>query len=100
MTQANKEMVHYLAKLSRIAVTKEEEELLLADLSKIIRYFEQLNEVDTTDIAPCTYLTPDTTKTPLREDVVKQSLSHDDFFKNTPDKIGGLVRVPTVLKQE
>lgn len=100
MTQANKEMIHYLAKLSRIAVTADEEEGLIQDLSKIISHFEQLNEVDTSNITPCTHLTANATQTPLRADCIVQTINRDDLMQNAPDKIGGLIRVPLVLKQE
>ena len=100
MTQANKEMLHYLANLARIAVDEDEEASLIEDLSKILHHIEQLDEVDTENVEPCTYVTQTQTMTPLREDVVSNTLSSKFFLENSPEKIGGMVRVPTVLKQD
>ena len=100
MTELNRDTIKYLADLSRIAVSSDEEESLLQDLKKILRYVEQLEEVDTSQVAPCTYVTKALTQTPLREDVVEPSLARDTFLKGAPQQIGGMVRVPPVLKQE
>jgi aspartyl-tRNA(Asn)/glutamyl-tRNA(Gln) amidotransferase subunit C len=100
MTKVNQEMIQYLAKLSRIAVSEDEKEALLTDLSKIVHYFEQLAQVDTSEVAPCTHLTPHAHTTPVRDDVVIETLSSVDFLNLVPAKTGSLVRVPQVLKQE
>ncbi len=100
MAELNENTIKYLADLSRIAVSSEEEESLLLDLKKILAYVEQLNEVDTSEVAPCTYVTKSLTQTPLREDAVHATLSRDTFLKGAPLQISGMVRVPPVLKQE
>lgn len=96
----NKNTVKYLADLSRIAVSEDEEASLLQDLNKIVAYIEQLNEVDTTHVEPCTYVTSMLSQTPLRDDVVVPTLSREQFLKGTPKQISGMVWVPPVLKQE
>lgn len=100
MAQLDKKMIKYLAELSRIAVNEEEEDSLLKDLKKIISYVEQLNEVDTTHVAPCTYVTQCVDKTPLRNDAVETTLTREQFLKGAPQQIAGMVRVPPVMKQE
>ena len=98
MTQIKKETVQYLADLCRIAVTKEEQDFLITDLSRIVTYIEQLDEIDVKDVEPCNNVSTVITKTPLRSDTPQATLSHKDFIKNAPDQIAGLVRVPSVLK--
>lgn len=100
MAQLDKKMIKYLAELSRIAVNEEEEDSLLKDLKKIITYVEQLNEVDTAQVAPCTYVTQCVDKTPLRNDTVETTLTREQFLKGAPQQIAGMVRVPPVMKQE
>ena len=100
MTKANKEMLAYLAGLSRIAISEDEEASLTDDLSKILQYIEQLNEIDTDTVKPCTHVTKTATKTPLRDDTAENTLSRDRFLKTAPEHIGGLIRVPTVIKQQ
>ena len=100
MATVDKKMIKYLAGLSRIAVSEEEEESLLKDLKKILGYVEMLNEVDTSQTKPCTYVALSVDKTPLREDVAEITLTREQFLKGAPLQIGGMVRVPPVLKQE
>ena len=100
MATLDKNTVKYLADLSRIAVTNEEEDSLLKDLKKILNYVEQLSEVDTSNVAPCTYVTKSHTQSPLREDIVIPTLTRDTFLKGAPQQISGMVRVPPVLKPE
>lgn len=100
MTEIKKETVHYLADLARIAVTEDEEEALLSDLRKMVGYVEQLREVNTDNVAPCCYVTEGLTQTPLREDLVVKTLESSVFLELTPQKTAGMLRVPSVMKQE
>jgi aspartyl-tRNA(Asn)/glutamyl-tRNA(Gln) amidotransferase subunit C len=49
-----KEDVQHIAHLARIELTAEEEERFQHDLSAILQFVEQLNEVDTVGIEPMT----------------------------------------------
>lgn len=42
--------LNYLARLARIEIDKAEEEKLLRDLQKILDYFEELKNLDTSDL--------------------------------------------------
>src|SRR5437879_1212980 len=98
MADINKETVRYLAKLCRIACTEEQEDALLHDMQKIIGYIELLGQVNTEGLDYCNNVSEILTQAPLRDDAVGATLSRDEFLKNAPQHIGGLVRVPTVLK--
>jgi aspartyl-tRNA(Asn)/glutamyl-tRNA(Gln) amidotransferase subunit C len=100
MQKIEKSTVRYLANLARLAVSAEEEDALLTDLKKIINYVEQLHEIDTTDVPPCSYVTQCLTQTPVRKDEVTPTLERDTFLKLCPEKTAGMVRIPTVLKPE
>lgn len=95
--QLNKQTIKMLTSLSRISCTEEEQEALLVDLQKILSYIDQLNEVDTTDVLPC-YQVIHGMANVMREDVVKKTLSREVFLANAPQQIGGLIKVPPVLK--
>jgi aspartyl-tRNA(Asn)/glutamyl-tRNA(Gln) amidotransferase subunit C len=99
MVEITKENLLHLAKLCRIACNDEEQEKLLHDFRKIVSYVELLNEVDTDNVDPCNYVTEGLAATPLREDVVQQSLSREEFLKGTAS-ISGLVRVPSVFSNK
>lgn len=99
MSRLNKETIKKLTQLSRIGCTEEEQDALLKDLEKILVYFDQLEEIDTENVAPCNQVIPDIANV-MREDVVGQTLSRDKFLANAPSKpFAGMIRVPPVLKQ-
>lgn len=97
MAQLDREAIKKLTALSRIKCTEEEEEQLLIDLQKILTYAEQLSEIDTEGITPCNHVLEGMVNVG-REDRVGRTLPREVFLANAPDKIGGMVRVPPVLK--
>lgn len=98
MTELNSQMIRYLTSLSRIQCTAEEEAALLEDLKKILDYVEKLSEVDTDNVPPCNHVL-DGISNVMREDAIGKTLPRETFLANAPSQIGGLIRVPQVLKQ-
>lgn len=98
MANLNKETIKYLTALSRIDCSEEEQEKLLKDLRSILDYFEQLQELDTTGIPPCNIVLEDMQNV-LREDVVGETMPRETFLNNAPAQVGGMIRVPPVIKQ-
>lgn len=88
----------HLKKLCRIQCTPEEEEEIHLSLQKVLQYVEQLNEVDTEGVPSCNYVLRSMLKNRMRGDVVKDLLPRESFLANAPDQVGGMVRVPPVLK--
>lgn len=97
MATVNKEMIKYLTRLSRIECTEAEEEALLKDLGNIITYMEQLNEIDTEDAPPCNHVLEEIANV-MREDVVGTPMTREVFLSNAPSQIGGMIRVPPVIR--
>lgn len=93
----DKTTIRELSKLCRIECTEEEEEKFLKDLQGILNYFDQLSEVDTDGIEPMNHVLEAIVNVE-REDVVKPSLPRDVFLSNAPSQIGGMIKVPTVIK--
>jgi aspartyl-tRNA(Asn)/glutamyl-tRNA(Gln) amidotransferase subunit C len=56
---------------------------------------EKLKEVDTEGVEPLIYLT--NSETVLREDVVVQTISHEDALRNAPKSDSDFFRVPKVI---
>jgi aspartyl-tRNA(Asn)/glutamyl-tRNA(Gln) amidotransferase subunit C len=98
MVQITLDTVRYIATLSRIACTPTEEASLLHDMKGILEYIALLDEVSCDGIQPCNNVSECLRQTPLRNDVVGPTIPRDDFLKITPQHIGGMVRVPPVLK--
>lgn len=89
-----KEQVEHVAKLARLSLTEEEKELYTKQLSKILDYIDQLNEVDTKGVEPMTQPIPKINV--MRDDVVKQQFQREDMLKNAPHEEYGFFRVPKI----
>jgi aspartyl-tRNA(Asn)/glutamyl-tRNA(Gln) amidotransferase subunit C len=99
MTQAiDTKTVKQIATLVRLGISEDEAEKFSGQFTSIIDYFNMLNEVDTDNVPPASDIA--NAENVLREDVVKPSMSHDEFIKNAPQSERGYVKVPTVLGDE
>jgi aspartyl-tRNA(Asn)/glutamyl-tRNA(Gln) amidotransferase subunit C len=99
MAQLNKEMIKYLTRLCKIRCTEQEEKALLTDLGNILAYAEQLQEVDTRNVVPCNHVLEEVFNV-TREDIIGETMSRETFLENAPSQVGGLIRVPPVIKQQ
>ncbi|MCL6548407.1 MAG: Asp-tRNA(Asn)/Glu-tRNA(Gln) amidotransferase subunit GatC [Alicyclobacillus sp.] len=88
--------VRHVAKLARLAVSPEEAARLAVQLSDIIGYAEQLQEVDLNGVEPTSH--PLARYNALRKDEVRPSLDRDIALSVAPDTDGEQVRVPAVLE--
>ena len=100
MAKVTEENVLRLAKLCRIACTEEKRESLVKDFQQIVGYVEQLSQIDTEGVEPCSCVTKGHSQAPLRDDEAVNTLDRELFLKGAPSSIAGLVRVPTVLKSK
>jgi aspartyl-tRNA(Asn)/glutamyl-tRNA(Gln) amidotransferase subunit C len=98
MSNFSKEDLDNLQKLCRIRCKPQEEQKLFESISSILEYVEQLNEIDTENVAPCTFVLKDMQKNVLREDVVDDHLDVHLFLDNAPAQIGGMIKIPPVIK--
>lgn len=88
----SKEDVRKAAQLSRIAVSEDRLEPLANELSAIIGWIEQLNEVDVEGVEPMTSVVD--AKLPLRDDVVTDGNIQDQVLANAPRSEDGFFVVP------
>jgi aspartyl-tRNA(Asn)/glutamyl-tRNA(Gln) amidotransferase subunit C len=98
MTKLDKSAIQDLKRLARIALSESEEERLLETLSQVLTYVEQLQEVDTENVACCNSVLPSMVNV-TRADEVGETLDRDTFLKNSPDHVGGMIRVPPVINK-
>lgn len=99
MSHIEKEELQLLKKLCRIQLSHEEERKCLENLKKILNYMDQLKEVDTEGVEPCRHVIPKVAA-PLREDEPKRLISRDVFLKGSPSHVGGMVKVPKIIKDQ
>jgi aspartyl-tRNA(Asn)/glutamyl-tRNA(Gln) amidotransferase subunit C len=94
----NEDDFNKLSRLCRISCTEEEKKDFLKSLDNTLAYVEQLKEVDTEGVPAC-FTVLETLSNVLREDIPGEPLSRDAFLANAPAHVGGMIRVPPVLKQ-
>lgn len=96
MSHLNEETIRKLTELSCIECTKEEMDALLADMEKILKYFDELNALDTANVPACNHVLKDLVNV-MREDTVKAPMPREVFLANAPEHTGGMIRVPLVI---
>ena len=85
-----------IARLARIAVPADELEPLATELSRILTWIEQLNEVDTEGVPPMTGVTA--MRLAWREDRVTDGGRPEDILANAPERQDGYFVVPKVVE--
>lgn len=88
--------VRRVAKLARIRVPEERLEPLSRELSGILDWIEQLNEVDVEGVEPLTSVVAVTL--PMREDVVTDGGDAARVLANAPRTADGFFIVPKVAE--
>lgn len=89
-----KKDVEHVAKLARIEITEEEKEKFTKQLGDVIKYVNQLNEVDTTGVEPMAHAYP--LFNVMREDEVKYDNTREELLKNAPDEENSFFKVPKI----
>ncbi len=85
-----------VAHLARIAVKEDDLPALAGELSAVLAFMEQLNEVDVTGVEPMTSVTPMRLK--RRADVVTDGGMPARILSNAPDAREGFFAVPKVVE--
>lgn len=88
--------VSKIARLARIALTEAEKQEFSREISGILRWVEQLNEVDTSTVAGLSSVVTQTL--PWREDVVVEGNQQDAILANAPAAAHGCFTVPKVVE--
>ena len=78
----DKETVDKIAHLARLELSPGETDEMIKDMSKILDFMAKLNEIDTAGVEPLVYMTDEVNV--LREDVVKQQITHQEALLNAP----------------
>src|SRR5919199_302204 len=92
------EQVRKVANLARLEMAADEEEQMTAQLSSILEYFEQLSELDTTDVPPTTRAIDVSNVT--RPDELRPYPDREALLGEAPDQDGDFFKVPQILQAE
>lgn len=89
------EVVRRVASLAKLALTEAEVNQLRSELTQIVGYVEQLNEIDGSQWEPLTH--PNQVTDSLRSDALGKSLTAEEALSNSPQHDGACFQVPAVL---
>ena len=92
MTELSREEVLKLAQLARLALSDEEIEEFQGELSDILQYVEQLQQVDISGLKPTNQVTGLTNV--MRDDTVRDyGYQPKDLLKNVPEVQDDMIKV-------
>jgi aspartyl-tRNA(Asn)/glutamyl-tRNA(Gln) amidotransferase subunit C len=92
----DKATVKHIATLARIRLAEAELVPLAGELSHILDWVEQLNEVDTAGVPPMASAAAATL--PMRDDIVTEGGCPDAILGNAPRTARGFFTVPKVVE--
>jgi len=92
----DKATVARIANLARIKLPEAEREAIAGELSKILAWIEQLNQVPTDGVEPMASVAH--MKLPMREDKVTDGDCRDKILQNAPQAANGFFAVPKVVE--
>jgi aspartyl-tRNA(Asn)/glutamyl-tRNA(Gln) amidotransferase subunit C len=93
-----KDVVEYVAHLSRLEFSPEEVDVYTAQLDRILEYMDKLNMLDTTGIEPTTHAIP--LIDVMRADEASDGLTVQESIGNAPERIDSFFKVPPVIEAE
>jgi aspartyl-tRNA(Asn)/glutamyl-tRNA(Gln) amidotransferase subunit C len=94
--QVDEATVKRIARLARIRITGDEAKGLVGELSGILNWVEQLDEVDTSKVEPMTRVVPIELK--KRQDVVTDGEMADTIVRNAPESEDNFFVVPKIIE--
>lgn len=86
--------VEHVAKLARLDLTQDEKEKFTKQLGDILKYVEQMNEVDTQGVVPMAHAFDIVNV--MREDKVVYEQTKEQLMANAPDEENGFFKVPKI----
>jgi len=90
--------VRKVANLARLNITEAEEVAFTTQLNSILEYFEQLNELDTSDVLPTTRAIE--TSNITRADQVNPFPHKKELLRAAPEQQGDFFRVPKIISSD
>ena len=94
----DREQVRKVAHLARLELPPEQEEQLTTQLGSILDYFEQLSELDVTNVQPTTRAID--VSNVMRLDELQPYGDREVILKSAPEQEGEFFKVPKILNAE
>jgi aspartyl-tRNA(Asn)/glutamyl-tRNA(Gln) amidotransferase subunit C len=87
--------VLHVAKLARLELSEPEVTRMVDDLGRILKYVEELGQVDTTGIEPTAYVAVDAAR--FREDAVEPGVEREKALAEAARSADGAFAVPAFV---
>lgn len=91
------EMIDYVGILAKLELSDEEKEQAKKDMSRMLDYIDQLNELDTSGVEPMSHIFP--ARNVFREDVVTNGDDREAILSNAPKQKDDAFKVPKTVEQ-
>ena len=95
----DREQVRKVALLARLELTAEEEEQFTTQLGSILEYFEQLSELDVTNVQPTTRAI-DVSNVTRPDETLQSHAERQAILSSAPEQEGDFFKVPQILSAE
>ncbi|MFZ5905855.1 MAG: Asp-tRNA(Asn)/Glu-tRNA(Gln) amidotransferase subunit GatC [Nitrospirota bacterium] len=92
----SREEIEHIAVLARLSLSEEEREMFGSQLSSILDYMDQLNELETSDTEPTSHVL--LLSNVMRDDVRGYSLPREEALQNAPVRTEKFYRVPKIIE--
>lgn len=99
--KVTQEDVHRVAELAHLELTPEESGRMLKDLNAILDYVAELNQLDTSGVAPLAQVSDlgASSAAAIRPDQVRPSLDRAVVMHQAPETDGSFFKVPKVIER-
>jgi len=87
--------VRRVAELARLTLSPDDVALFTVQLGSILAYADQINQADTSAVAPTSH--PLAAESTFRDDEPRPCMDRERALANAPDSGAGLFKVPKVL---
>ena len=92
----SRETVRHIARLARVKLNAEEEELFCHQLNDILAYVEKLGKLDTKKVEPLSDAAARENVT--QADVIQPSLPREEILRRAPRAARGCFQVPEIIE--
>jgi aspartyl-tRNA(Asn)/glutamyl-tRNA(Gln) amidotransferase subunit C len=96
MSEITDAEVRHVASLAKLALSEEELRRVGRELNRILDYFAELQQLDTSDVPITSHALP--LVNVYREDAIGECLSVEEAVRNAPDGADGYFRVPRIVE--